>query len=70
MPENVFTLYELETVINILKKNKAPGVDELPAELVMLLDDLDRNRLLGIMNKCWSEKNTRAMETGKSSVHI
>ena len=55
MPENNFTLYKLETIINILKKNKAPGVDELPAELVMLLDDLNRKRLLGIMSKCWTE---------------
>ena len=36
---NSFTLEELQSAINKLKKNKAPGPDSVPSELFMLLDD-------------------------------
>ena len=50
---NSFTIEELQTAIDKLKKAKAPGPDKLVNELFMLLDDHNSRLLLEFYNKIW-----------------
>lgn len=51
----LFTFQELETAIMKMKRLKAPGPDDIPAELLMHLDNYNRSTILALMNKCWVE---------------
>ena len=48
-----FTIEDLQSAIIKLKKNKAPGPDEAPNELFLLLDDHNSVLLLQFYNKIW-----------------
>ena len=48
---NSFTIEEMQTAIDKLKKSKAPGPDKLVNELFMLLDDHNSGLLLEFYNK-------------------
>ena len=47
------TLTELSEAIKRLKNNKAPGPDDVPAELIKWLDDESRQIILEHLNRCW-----------------
>ena len=44
---------ELDEAIKKLKNNKAPGPDEIPAELFKWLDGESRKVILETLNECW-----------------
>ena len=48
------TTKELDDAISKLKNNKAPGPDDMPAELFKWLDEQSRKITLEILNECWS----------------
>ncbi|CAE8684982.1 unnamed protein product [Polarella glacialis] len=48
-----FTRLELDSCIGEAKKGKAPGPDEISADLIALIDDSNRDDLLALYNKCW-----------------
>ena len=50
---NSFTIEEMQTAIDKLKKGKVPGPDKLVNELFMLLDDHNSRLLLEFYNKIW-----------------
>ena len=50
---NEITAKELNEAIRKLKNNKAPGPDEIPAELFKWLDEQSRKIILEIINECW-----------------
>ena len=50
---NSFSLEELQSAIQKLKKNKAPGPDQVTNELFLLLDDYKPQLLLDFYNKIW-----------------
>ena len=47
------TTKELDDAIRKLKNNKAPGPDDIPAELFKWLDKQSRKTILEILNECW-----------------
>ena len=47
------TTKELDEAIKKLKNNKAPGPDDIPAELFKWLDEQSRTIILEIINECW-----------------
>ena len=47
------TTKELDDAINKLKNNKAPGPDDIPAELFKWLDEQSITIMLEILNECW-----------------
>ena len=47
------TTKELDEAIKKLKNNKAPGPDDIPAELFKWLDEQSRTIILEITNECW-----------------
>ena len=49
-------LRELNQVIKMLKKDKAPGPDKTITELYKWLDTENREALVFILNLCWSEE--------------
>ena len=51
-----FTLDELETAINRLKKGKAPGADEVSNEMITNLGNVAKANLLSLINECWQKK--------------
>ena len=51
-----FTMEELEQVIAGLKRGKAPGPDEVRAELILFLDYWGQNQLLRLLNRCFESK--------------
>ena len=51
--ESRFTMQELNTALDSTKSNKAPGPDEAPAELFVLLDQDSREQLLHMYNEIW-----------------
>ena len=54
MPTDNFTTEELQHTITELKKNKAPGPDEVTNEELQLLDDDNQAKLLSHINHCWN----------------
>ena len=50
---NSFSLEELQSAIQKLKRNKAPGPDQVTNELFLLLDDDSTQVLLEFYNKIW-----------------
>ena len=57
-PPAPFLHEELTTVLRLLRKNRAPGLDNLKAEALILLDYLGENVLLDLLNTCF---RTRAV---------
>ena len=53
---SLFTMEELDTVLATLRKNKAPGPDDVRAELILLLDNWGQEELLRLLNRCLMEK--------------
>ena len=53
IPEGKFVYWEVEDVIGDLKKGKAPGLDQIHPEEIMLLDVHSREFILRLMNKCF-----------------
>ena len=49
-----FTHEELTVVLRLLRKNRAPGLDQLKAEAILLLDYLGEVVLLDLLNNCLS----------------
>ena len=49
-----FTIEELQTALQKLKTDKAPGPDDLQNEVIMLLDDYGELQLLDIFNEAWN----------------
>ena len=52
-PTDNIQLHELNNVIKKAKAHKAPGPDETGAELFKLLDQTNRDLLLGLLNHWW-----------------
>ena len=50
-----FTMEELDTVLATLRKNKAPGPDNIRAELILFLDNWGQHELLTLLNRCLAE---------------
>ena len=48
-----FTREELDKAITRLNNNKTPGPNRVTSELVKLLDEEGRNKLLDLLNRCW-----------------
>lgn len=53
--EDLFSTTELMTVLNTLKRNKAPGPDLVTAEMVTELDATNRAELLVLINESWAK---------------
>ena len=47
---------ELDEAIKTFKNNKAPGPDEIPAELFKWLDGASRKVILETLNECWRDE--------------
>ena len=56
--EPLFTLQELRAAINRIKPNKAPGPDELPADVFTILDPDSELLLLSVYNAAWDNQTT------------
>ena len=56
--EPLFTLDELRSAIRRIKPNKAPGPDELPADLFTILDPDSEQLLLKVYNSAWTSETT------------
>ena len=56
--EPLFTLDELRSAIRRIKPNKAPGPDELPADLFTILDPESEQLLLRVYNLAWASETT------------
>ena len=54
--QDSFTKEELNEAISILKNNKTPGPNGVTSELIKLLDEEARGKLLELLNNCWEEK--------------
>ena len=48
-----FTREELDRAISRLKNNKTPGPNRVTSELIKLLEDEGRQKLLDLLNRCW-----------------
>ena len=51
-----FTMEELDTVLATLRKNKAPGPDDIRSELILFLDNWGQDELLTLLNRSLTEK--------------
>ena len=51
-----FTKEELNETISILKSNKTPGPNGVTSELIKLLDEEARGKLLELLNRCWEKE--------------
>ena len=56
MKQDSFTKEELDKAIPILKNNTTPGPNRVTSELINLLDEEAREKLLELLNKCWEEE--------------
>ena len=54
LTDDNFTIKELQHAFTQLKKNKAPGPDDITNEELALLDDNNQARLLALINHCWN----------------
>ena len=50
------TKEELNEAISRLKNNKTPGPNGVTSELIKLLDEEARGKLLELLNRCWEEE--------------
>ena len=55
-PPSPFTYEELMTVMRGLKANKAPGLDGMKAEALLLLDYVGERILLDLLNECFTTR--------------
>ena len=53
MKQDFSTKEELDKAINILKNNKTPGPNGVTSELIKLLGEEAREKILELLNKCW-----------------
>jgi len=53
--EDPFSMVELKEVMRKLKKNKAPGPDGIPSEVIKNLNEDNLERLLAVYNSCWEK---------------
>ena len=53
--QDAFTKEELNEAISRLNNNKTPGPNEVTSELIQLLSEEARGKLLEVLNKCWEE---------------
>ena len=51
-----FTTEELSDVLGNLKRSKAPGLDDIRGDILMLLDDVGEALLLDLMNECFHSR--------------
>ena len=54
--QDSFTKEELNEAIRRLKNNKTPGPNGVTSELIKLLNEEARGKLLELLNKCWEEE--------------
>ena len=54
--QDSFTKEELNEAISRLKNNKTPGPNGVTSELIKLLDEEARGKLLELSNECWEEE--------------
>ena len=60
---------ELDEAVKKLKNNKAPGPDEIPAELSKWLDGESRKVILETLNECWRDETLiRDMNDAKLAI--
>ena len=60
---------ELDEAVKELKNNKAPGPDEIPAELSKWLDGESRKVILETLNECWRDETLiRDMNDAKLAI--
>ena len=52
----MLSVEELVSVLATLRKNKAPGPDDIRSELILLLDHWGQNHLLRLLSRCLQEK--------------
>ena len=53
--ERPFSKHELDKTIQTLKKRKSPGPDGIPNEMIQLMGENPRYRMLEIVNRIWQE---------------
>ena len=56
MKQDSFTKEELDGAVSRLKNNRAPGPNGVTSELINLLDEEARGKLLELLNKCLEEE--------------
>ena len=54
--QDPFTREELDRAISRLKNNKTPGPNRVTSELIKLLEDEGRQKLLELLNRCWENE--------------
>ena len=54
--QDPFTREELDKAIARLKNNKTPGPNRVTSELIKLLEDEGRQKLLDLLNRCWENE--------------
>ena len=54
--QDSFTRNELDVAIGKMKNNKTPGPNRVTSELIKLLGDEGRDRLLSLINSCWENE--------------
>ena len=54
--QDPFTREELDKAISRLKNNKTPGPNRVTSELIKLLEDEGRHKLLDLLNRCWENE--------------
>ena len=54
--QDSFTKEKLNEAISRLKNNKTPGPNGVTSELIKLLDEEARGKLLELSNECWEEE--------------
>ena len=52
----LFTREELDVAIGKMKNNRAPGPNRVTPELIQLLRDERKDRLLHFINSCWDKE--------------
>lgn len=54
---NMPGIEDLDTIIRKNKNNKAPGLDNIPAELIKYADTVAKDEFKGILQRIWSENS-------------